>query len=82
MQGVSDVRGRFLDVTINHPGSTSDYLAWITSGLKHKVEQEGFLAPGLVIYGDNAYISHKYMVTPYKNVSGGVKDDYNFFHSQ
>ena len=56
MQGVCDARGRFLDVTINHPGSTSDYLAWITSALKHKVEQEGFLAPGLALYGDNAYV--------------------------
>ena len=74
MQGVCDVRGRFLDVTINHPGSTSDYLAWITSALKHKVEQEGFLADTLSLYGDNAYVNHKYMCTPFKNTSGGIKD--------
>lgn len=31
MQGTCDARGRFLDVSINHPGATSDYLAFVTS---------------------------------------------------
>ena len=33
-----DVKGRFLDVTIGHPGSTSDYLAFVTSNLHAKLE--------------------------------------------
>jgi hypothetical protein len=41
-----------------------------------------FLAEGLVIFGDNAYVSMEYMVTPYKNVRAGPKDEFNFFHSQ
>ena len=50
MQGACDKRGRFLDVSINHPGATSDYLAFITSELHHKLEQPGFLAPGLASF--------------------------------
>ena len=47
-----------------------------------KLETPGFLAPGLVLYGDNAYVSNDYMVTPFKNVSSGSKDAYNFYQSQ
>ena len=71
-----------LDMSIGHPGSTSDYLAFMTSSLHSKVEKEGFLAPGLVLYGDNAYVSNEHMVTPFKNVSSGSKDAYNFYQSQ
>jgi hypothetical protein len=54
---------RFLDVQISHPGATSDYLAFATSDLKAKIERPGggFLAPGLVIFGDNAYSNNYYM---------------------
>jgi hypothetical protein len=82
MQATCDARARFLDVSICHPGSTSDYLAFATSPLKHKLERPGFLAPGLVLFGDNAYVNTNYMVTPFKAVSSGPKDDYNFYHSQ
>ena len=82
MQGTCDKRGRFLDVSINHPGATSDYLAFITSELHHKLDQPGFLAPGLALFGDNAYVNSHFMVTPFKNVSEGPKDAYNFFQSQ
>jgi hypothetical protein len=82
MQGVCDSYERFLDVAICHPGSTSDFLAFATSPLRHKLEQPGFLAPGLCLFGDNAYVNTSYMVTPYKGVSAGSKDDYNFYQSQ
>ena len=82
MQGTCDKRGRFLDVSIYQPGATSDYLAFITSPLHSKLEQPGFLAPGLALFGDNAYVNSNYMVTPFKHVSDGTKDAYNFFHSQ
>ena len=45
LQGACDVKGRHLDVTIGHPGSTSDYLAFVTSKLHAKLETPGFLAP-------------------------------------
>lgn len=80
-QAVSDVRGRILDISILYPGSTSDILAFEGMSLFQKLE-EGILAPGLCIFGDNAYLNTPYMATPYSAVSGGTKDSYNFYHSQ
>ena len=37
--------------------------------------------PGLALFGDNAYISNRYMVTPFKNVASGPKDAFNYFQS-
>jgi hypothetical protein len=55
MQACCDADGRFLDVSIRHPGATSDYLSFASSWLYHKLEHtDGFLSPGLAIYGDNA----------------------------
>jgi hypothetical protein len=82
MMGTVDFLGRFLDVQIRHPGSTSDYLAFATSDLKALLEKPGFLAPGLVIFGDNAYPNTEYMVTPFKGTRGETFDDFNFYHSQ
>jgi hypothetical protein len=82
MQACCDANGRFLDVSICHPGATSDHLAFATSWLHNELEQEGFLAPGLAIYGDNAYVNCGYMVSPFPNIGSGPKDDFNYFHSQ
>jgi hypothetical protein len=82
MQAVCDAEGRFLSVWINHPASASDFISFICSKLYTKLTKPGFLADGLVIFGDNAYVSNDFMVTPYKNVRAGPKDDFNFFHSQ
>jgi hypothetical protein len=82
MQAVCDADGRFLSVWINHPASTSDFMAFLRSKLYLNLTCPGFLSEGLVIFGDNAYVSTDYMVTPYKNVRAGPKDDFNFFHSQ
>ncbi len=81
-QAVSDCRGRILDVSIRYPGSGSDLLAFEGSKLFQNLETEGFLAPGLCLFGDNAYVNTPYMATPFPNTSGGPKDWYNFFHSQ
>jgi hypothetical protein len=81
MQAVVDSKGRFLDVSIRHPGTTSDYLAFtINNQLYNKLETQGFLAPGLCLFGDSAYVNTRYMATPYKNATGR-QDDYNFYHS-
>ena len=77
MMGTADFLGRFLDVDIRHPGSTSDFLVFATSDLKDKLETYGFLAPGLGLFGDNAYINSPYMVTPYKCAQRS-EDDFNF----
>lgn len=80
-QAVVDCRGRFLDVSVMFPASTSDCLAFEGSSLFGKLER-GLLADGLCIFGDNAYVNSPFLCTPYPNVSGGEKDAYNFFHSQ
>jgi hypothetical protein len=82
LQAVCDAKGRFIDVCIGHPGSTSDYLAFCTSSLKYKLEHPGFLKRGLCLFGDNAYVNTNYMATPFKACYSGEKDDYNFYHSQ
>ena len=80
-QAVCDVRGRILDMAIQYPGSTSDILAFEGMSLYDRLE-DGLLAPGLCLFGDNAYLNTPYMATPYSSVSGGSKDSYNFYHSQ
>ena len=83
LQGTCDADGRFLDIYIGCPGSTSDFLAFQLSPLKHLLEDESFLADGLCLFGDNAYVNTAYMATPFKAVtSQGKEDNYNFFHSQ
>lgn len=81
MMGVCDARGYFLDVDINYPGTASDYYAFLNSRLKEKLEQPNFLADGLVLYGDNAYVNSPYMIVPFKGTLEGAQDAFNFFHS-
>jgi hypothetical protein len=81
MMGTVDDKNKFIDIDISHPGATSDYLAFSFSPLKTKLERPGFLAPGLYLFGDCAYVNTQFMVTPYKSAKG-TQDDYNFFHSQ
>ena len=81
LQAICDAECQFLDIDIGHPGATSDYLAFATSSFHGKLEN-GLLAEGLCIFGDNAYVNRSYMATPFKAVSSGSKDDYNFYHSQ
>ena len=71
-QAVCDVRGRILDISIIYPGSTSDCLAFEGMSLFRDLEG-GLLAPGLCLFGDNAYLNSSYMATPYSGVSGGTK---------
>ena len=89
MQAICDARRRFLDVEIQNPGATSDYLAFALSNLHKKLEGTNhvdeslpFLRPGLALYGDNAYVNTAYMVTPFKAAVGKAKDAFNFYLSQ
>jgi DDE superfamily endonuclease len=82
-QAICDARGKFLDLSIRYPGSSSDCLAFEKMSIFTKLMQRGFLAPGLCLFGDNAYINSMFMATPFAGVvSGGTKDAYNFFQSQ
>lgn len=50
--------------------------------MKSMLEKNGFLYPGICLFGDNAYVNSSYMATPYRNISLGPEDDCNFFRSQ
>jgi hypothetical protein len=81
-QAICDSKGRFLDISILFPGSTADCLAFEGMAL-YKQLQDGLLAPGLCLFGDNAYMNTPFMATPYPGRSvGKSKDAYNFYHSQ
>jgi DDE superfamily endonuclease len=82
LQGTCDAEGRFLDISIAHPASCSDFLAYTTSKFCKKLEVPGFLAPGLCLFGDSAYVTNSFFVTPYKHAKNGVRDDFNFYQSQ
>jgi DDE superfamily endonuclease len=82
MQAVCDSKRRFLDVYIGHPGSTSDFLSFQTSPLRHRLDEPNFLHPDVCLYGDNAYVNTQYMVTPFKAVSEGPEDAYSYYQSQ
>ena len=60
-------------MSIGHLGSKSDYLAFVTIKLHCNLETPGFLAPGLVLYDDNACVSNKHMVTSFKKFLRVVK---------
>ncbi len=83
MMGTVDYAGWFIDVEIWHPGATSDYLCFKTSTLKAKLIAPNFLAQGLVLVGEHAYIDTEYMIVTYKNPKIELgEDDFNFFHLQ
>ena len=80
-QAVCDVWGRILDISIHYPGCTSDCRAF--KGMSfHQQLEDGISAPGLCIFGDNAYLNTSYMETPYQGVPVEIRDLYNFYHSQ
>jgi hypothetical protein len=82
MQAVCDHVGCFLDVSIMYGGSSSDLLAFEASELHNKLKNHVILAPGLCLFGDNAYINSSFMATPYPGRITPAQDNYNFFHSQ
>ncbi|KAL7552690.1 hypothetical protein ACHAWF_015923 [Thalassiosira exigua] len=83
MQAVCDDKRRFVHVSINYGAASSDHMAFEVSELKQKLSQPGFLANGLCLFGDNAYVNSKHMATPYPNVGSNTdRDRYNFHHSQ
>lgn len=83
LQAVCDARRRFLDISIEHPASASDYLAFVTSALSQRLTCEATCLPqGYCLYGDSAYVNESFMAVPIGNACSGAKDDYNYFHSQ
>ena len=83
LQGICDARQQLTYISIQHPASASDYLAFVTSALYgHLTNDDTRLPNGYCLYGVNAYINDTYMAVPYPMISSGPKDVYNVFHSQ
>lgn len=82
MQAVCDHNGRFLDVSIMYGGASSDILAFEASALYGKLKHDSLLAPGLCLFGDNAYLNSSFMATPYAGKVTKEQDAYNYYHSQ
>ena len=81
LQAVCDAHCRFTRVWIKTPGASSDFLSFLRSELYSELE-DNLLMDGLVLFGDSAYVSNNYMVTPYRKARSGFKDDFNFYQSQ
>ena len=85
MQAICDHKLRFLWIDIQWPGSTSDYLAWVTSSLCHDLDNNdttNILLNGMTIVGNNAYVKKHYMSVPLKGQQINYNDAYNFYLSQ
>ena len=65
LQATCDHEKRFLNISIKFPGATSDFLSFEGSEFRQLLETPGFLALGLCIFGDNAYVNKFYMATPF-----------------
>jgi len=82
MQAICDLEHWFLQVWINHLASSSDFFVFIKLEIYKKLKQPGFLASGLILFGNSTYCSNNFIVTPYKHVYAGSYDNYNFYHLQ
>ena len=80
--GICDAMHRFTYVSIQHPTSASDYLAFVRSSLYGQFTEGEGLPRGFCLYGDNAYVNDTYMAVPFPNTSYGPRDSYNHYHSQ
>lgn len=82
MQGVCDHSGRFLFVSVDSPGSMSDYAAFAKSSMCKLMEEERVMEEGLGLYGSEAYSPSPYVVTPFDKVDGESKLRAEFNRSQ
>ena len=87
MQAICDDELRFIYIDLSWPGSTADYMAWVTSAMCQEMElsltsSKPKLKKGLTLVGDNAYVKTKYMAVPIKGCKTEIEDSYNFYQSQ
>ena len=82
LQAVCDARRQFTYISLQHPASASDYLAFVTSSLYGQLMEGEGIPHRYCLYGDNAYVNKSYMAVPFQATANGPKDSYNFYHSQ
>ena len=68
LQATCDHKRRFTNISIKYPASVSDFVAFDSSKFRINISKNGFLAPGLCLFGDNAYVNEKFMATNFPNV--------------
>jgi hypothetical protein len=73
LKGTCDAEKKFLEISITHI-LTQPLTSW-------QLKVQGFLAPGLYIFGDSAYANKWYCVTSFKDVKSGVQYSFNFYQS-
>jgi hypothetical protein len=84
VQATCDADRRFTDFDIRWPGSTSDTLAWLSTGV-HKAISEGRVPSQFFFVGDAAYPCSHHMLTPVPGRASSIgrwADSYNFHQSQ
>ena len=80
-----DHETKFRWADIRHPAVTSDYLAWTSSGVGSKLQEDdcSIVLPGYCIAGDNAFVENMSMATPIPGVHiSEIEDAHNFYLSQ
>ena len=84
MQAICNDKLRFIYIDLSWPGATTDYMAWVTSGLCMEIEQllQTVLPQITMLVGDNVYIKTKHMAVPIKGAKTEVEGSYNFYQSQ
>ena len=81
LQTFCNQKKQFIGISTIYNAMTSNHLAFKVSGLRQsKLGCHGFLAPGRVLFGNNAYVN-TFLWSPYPNASKyRVQDNYNFYH--
>ena len=79
--GVCDSMRQLTYISVQHPVSASDYLAFVTSSLYVQFTEGEGLLKEFCLYGDNAYVNDTYMADPFPNTSNGPRASYNYYHS-
>ena len=82
LQAVCDARRCFTYISLQHPASASNYLAFITSSFYGQLTEGEGIPQGYCLYGDNTYVNESCMAVPFQATANGPKDSYNFYHSQ
>ena len=82
LQAICDHRRRFIFIDISSPAASSDFLAFSLSNIFDKLENENLLHQKLCLFGDCAYTNNMWICTPFRNVRGGLKDAFNYYHSR
>lgn len=82
MQAVCDHDGRFLNASIDFPGSVSDGDAFSKAELSRSLKSSGLMAQGLAFFGGEAYTGCDFVVTPIDEPKSPDERRFNDYHLQ